>query len=117
MSRARLVIFILVIIALAGAAWLLLARSKSEAKLSGYIEADSLFLAAPVAGTIDSITATEGQRIAAGHRLFIIAPATLSAESEQAQAQVLGATTQIAAAAANAEQAEAEAALKHGGNP
>ena len=109
MNRARSLIVIVVIIAAAAAAWLLLGRSTGERTLSGYIEGESLFLAAPVSGTVGSIAATEGQRVAAGARLFTIEPATLSAESQQAQAQVLEARTQIAAAEANAEQAEAEA--------
>src|SRR5688500_8185038 len=77
--------------------------------LSGYIEGESLFLAAPVSGTVNGITAVEGQRVAAGASLFAIDPATLSAQGEQARAQVAEARTQIAAAAANVEQAEAEA--------
>ena len=109
MNRARPIIVVLLLIAAAALAWYLLRGSERERLLSGYIEGESLFLAAPVAGTVSSITAQEGQRVAAGARLFTIDPATLSAQGEQARAQVLEARTQTAAAAANAQQAEAEA--------
>jgi HlyD family secretion protein len=110
MNRVRPIIVIAILIAAAVAAWLLLGRSDRERTLSGYIEGESLFLAAPVAGTVSSISTAEGARVQAGAHLFTIEPATLSAQSEQAQAQVLEARTQIAAAQANAEQADAEVA-------
>lgn len=110
MNRRRPIIVVAVLIGAAIVAWLLLAGPERERTLSGYIEAESLFLAAPVAGTVGSISATEGQRVSAGAQLFAIEPATLSAEGQQAQAQVLEARTQIAAAQANAEQADANIA-------
>jgi HlyD family secretion protein len=109
MSRARPIIIVAVLIAAAVLAWYFLRGPRQERQLSGYIEGDSLFLAAPVAGTVGSLTAQEGDRVAAGAQLFTIDPATLSAQGEQARAQVLSARTQIATAAANAQQADAEA--------
>jgi HlyD family secretion protein len=109
-NRKRPAIIVFILLAVAAAAWLLLGRSTRESTLSGYVEADSLFLATPVAGTIETIAAAEGQRVAAGAQLFTVEPATLSTESEQAQAQILSARSDIATAEANAEQAEAEAA-------
>ena len=109
-GRIRTVVIIVVVAVLAIVAWRLLAPAPRERMLSGYIEAESLFLAAPVAGTLSSVATQEGSRVAAGTRLFTIAPATLSAQSDQARAQVLQAQTQIAAAAANVDQANAEAA-------
>ena len=110
MNRARPIIIIILLLGVAALGWYLLRGSDRERMLSGYIEGDSLFLAAPVAGTVGTIAAQEGQRVPAGAQLFTIDPATLSAQGEQARAQVTEARTQIAAAEANAEQAEAEAA-------
>ena len=110
MNRARPMIVIILLIGAALLAWYLLGGSRRERQLSGYIEGESLFLAAPVAGTVGTIAAQEGERVPAGARLFTIDPATLSAEGEQARAQVVEARTQITSAAANAQQAEAEAA-------
>ncbi len=110
MNRGVKILIMLVVIAGAAAlAWRLFGPGPRERYLSGYIEGESLFLAAPVAGTVSLIRAEEGQRVAAGAQLFAIDPATLSAQSEQAQAQIAEARTQIASAQANAQQAEAEA--------
>jgi len=109
MNRARPLIIVALLIGVAVLAWYLFSGNKRERLLSGYIEGENLFLAAPVAGTISTIAAQEGQRVPAGAQLFTIDPATLSAQGEQARAQVAEARTQIASAAANAQQAEAEA--------
>jgi HlyD family secretion protein len=110
MTRGVKILILLVAIAGAAAlAWRLFGPGPRERYLSGYIEGESLFLAAPVAGTVSAIRAEEGQRVAAGAQLFAIDPATLSAQGEQAQAQIAEARTQIASAQANAQQAEAEA--------
>lgn len=108
--RARIVIIMLVLAGLAFLAWRLIAGDREAPTLSGYIEGETLFLAAPVAGTVTSIAAAEGQRVAPGIPLFAIDPATLSAEGEQARARIAEAGTQIAAAQASVQQAEAEAA-------
>jgi HlyD family secretion protein len=110
MSRFRPLVVIALLIAAGVAAWLLLGGSKRERLLSGYIEGENLFLSSPVAGTVGSISAVEGRRVAAGAQLFTIDPATLSAQGEQAEANVAAARTQIASAEATARQAEAEVA-------
>ena len=110
MSRFRPLIVVALLIAAGVAAWLLLGGSKRERLLSGYIEGENLFLSSPVAGTIGTISAVEGTRVAAGAQLFTIDPATLSAQGEQAEANVTAARTQIASAEANARQAQAEVA-------
>lgn len=110
MSRRTIIVLAAVLIGAAVAAWLLLGGSERERFLSGYIEGESLFLAAPVAGTVSSVSVAEGTRVAAGQRLFAIDPATLSAQGEQARAGLEAARTQIASAEAIARQAEAEVA-------
>ena len=110
MSRFRPLIVVALLIAAGVAAWLVLGGSKRERFLSGYIEGENLFLSSPVAGTLASITAVEGTRVTAGQQLFTIDPATLSAQGEQAAANVAAAQTQIASAEATARQADAEVA-------
>jgi HlyD family secretion protein len=109
MNRFRPFIIVIAVIAAAGViAFLLLGNSRRERTLNGYIEGEQLYLAAPVSGTIASISAVEGQRVAAGQQLFRIDPATLAAQGEQAAANVAAAQTQIASAEATARQAEAD---------
>jgi HlyD family secretion protein len=107
-SRARPIIIVVLIIAAAVVAWVLLGGSKRERTLSGYIEGENLFLAAPVAGTVQAVSAVEGQRVVAGQRLFQIEPATLTAQGQQAAANAAAARTQISSAEAQAQQAEAD---------
>lgn len=110
MNRGRIIVVLVVLLAAAIATWLIYGRTPRERFLSGYIEGQNLYLAAPVAGTVASISAVEGTRVAAGQTLFTIDPATLSAQGEQARASVTAARTQIASAEASARQADAEAA-------
>jgi HlyD family secretion protein len=108
MNRFRPILIVALIIGAAVLAWLLLVPAKRERTLSGYIEGEDLYLAAPVSGTIASIAAVEGQRVSGGEQLFRIDPATLTAQGQQAQANLAAARTQIASAEAQAQQAEAE---------
>jgi HlyD family secretion protein len=110
MKQLRPILIILVIVAAALLAWRFLGGSKRERTLSGYIEAENLYLAAPQSGTLSSITAVQGGRVGAGQRLFTIDPASLSAQGEQASANINAARTQISSAQANADQSDAEVA-------
>ena len=110
MNRFKPIIIVALIIAAAVVAWLLLGGSRPDRKLSGYIEGEDLYLSAPVSGTVGSVSAVEGQRVAGGQQLFTIDPATLSAQGEQAEAGLAAAKTQIASAEAQAQQAAAEVA-------
>jgi HlyD family secretion protein len=110
MTRFRPLIVVGLIVLICIVAWLVFGGSNRPRTLSGYIEGDDLYLAAPVSGTVASVSAVEGTRVTAGQPLFAIAPATLTAQGEQAQANVTAAQTQIAAAEANVRQADADAA-------
>jgi HlyD family secretion protein len=107
-SRLRPIIVVLLLMAIAIAAWLLFAGPGRPRTLSGYIEGDDLFLSSPIAGTVGSIAIAEGARVDAGQQLFTIDPATLSAQGQQAQANTAAARTQIASAEAIVRQADAE---------
>jgi HlyD family secretion protein len=107
-SRARPFIVLAVLIGAGVLAWLLLSGSSRPRTLSGYIEGEELYLASPMAGTVASVSAVEGTRVAAGQHLFTIDPATLSAQGQQAEASVAAAQTQIASAEATARQADAD---------
>jgi len=108
MSRFRPIIIVILIIAAAVVAWYLLGGSKRERTLSGYIEGENLYLAAPVSGTVEAVSAIEGARVSAGQQLFRIEPATLTAQGQQAAAGVAAARTEIASAEAQAQQADAD---------
>lgn len=110
MKRFRPLLIIVAIITAVVVLWLLLSGSKRERTLSGYIEGEELYLASPVAGTVASVFAVEGARVAPGQQLFAIDPATLAAQQQQREANLVTARTQIASAEANARQAEADVA-------
>ena len=108
MTRWRSALVVVLVAVAALIAWRLLARTHREPTLSGYIEAENLYLAAPQAGTLSSINTVEGSRAQPGQRMFTIDPAALSAQGQQAAASETAARTQIASAAANAQQADAD---------
>lgn len=75
-------------------------RMGRPATLSGYIEGEPLYLAAPVAGTVRVVHVQRGQDVAAGQPLFVVDPAQVRAEYDQAAAE------------ADAAQAQAQDARK-----
>jgi HlyD family secretion protein len=83
-----------IIIVLAGLAalllgWLLIApQFRAAPALSGYIEGEALYLAAPVAGTVAELGVRRGQRVAAGTPLFVIEPDQRAAQSDRAEAEL-----------------------------
>ena len=62
--------------------------------LSGYIEGEPLYLAAPVAGTVRAVNVVKGQDVTVGQPLFVVDPAQVRAQYDQAQAEAAAAAAQ-----------------------
>jgi HlyD family secretion protein len=98
------------VIAVAGLLWLALRpRDEETDRLSGYIEGEALYLAAPTAGTVTRVSVVRGQRVAAGAPLFAMDPRQLGAQAAQQGAGVAQAEAQAKAAQAAVVQARAAA--------
>ena len=97
---------------MAATALLFVACSKAEDNtLTGYIEADLLYLAPQDSGVVKSLNVREGDRVRAGDILFTLDPERLSMAAEQASASAQGAALRTADdGVLNRRIAEAEAA-------
>lgn len=120
MKPQRVVVLILAGLAVFFLAWRLIApQFRPAPALSGYIEGETLFMAAPVAGTVATLGVRRGQRVAPGAPLFVIEPDRRLAESERSVAELNAALAQaedarkgqrpIELGILEAEQAAAEA--------
>ena len=95
MKRQRLVVIVLVLLAAALLAWQLLGpKAQEERAFSGYIEGETLYLASPVAGTVEGLAVRRGQRVAPGARLFTVEPRQQAAQTAEAAAEVAAAEAQ-----------------------
>ncbi|HEX7885980.1 MAG TPA: biotin/lipoyl-binding protein, partial [Phenylobacterium sp.] len=95
MSRQRLLVLSLIVAAAVitgSVVWI--PRMGAPKTLSGYIEGEPLYLAAPVAGTVRQVSVMRGQEVAAGQALFVIDPAQVRAQADQASAEALAAQAQ-----------------------
>jgi HlyD family secretion protein len=112
--RNRIIIPILILLMLAGAgAWLLVSpRPRATNSFTGYVVADNLYLAAPIAGTVQQLWVRRGERVALGAPLFRIDPTSLAARADEARAQIdeaVAGAEASRAALANARAAFAKA--------
>lgn len=110
MKRFRPILILIVIAAAAILVWELFGPKPRTAYLSGYIVGDNLDLAAPVSGTLESVSLVDGQRVSPGQAAFRLAPATLAAQGQQASANIEANQTQISTAEANLRQGLADVA-------
>jgi HlyD family secretion protein len=112
MNGARRIIVVLLLVAAAGylgwRAWA--PRPQDATVLSGYIEGENLYLAAPIAGTIATMSVARGDRVTAGETVFTVDAAQLRAERDQAAASVAAAQAQVATAQARLAQSQASLA-------
>jgi HlyD family secretion protein len=91
--------------------WLAFAPSSVNADvLSGYVEADPLYLASPVSGTVASLSVTDGERVVPNAPLFTVDARSMMANRDQAEAALAQARDQAAAAQASLSQQEANLA-------
>ena len=95
MNRQRVLVAVLALTAAAIVAALLLRpRFTRVETLTGHIEGEPLYLAAPVAGTVKAMHVVRGQAVKAGQPLFVVDPAQPRALAEQAAADVAAAEAQ-----------------------
>lgn len=77
-----------------GAAWYA-TRPAPAANWLGYVEAETLYVAAPVSGRLAERPVERGATVAAGTPLFSLAPETTDAETARLEAQVSAAEAQV----------------------
>lgn len=83
-------LIVTVLVAL-GAWWWLGQHSAHNEGWLGYVEGESIYVAAPVSGTLASLDVTRGSTVAAGARLFALDAATSNADVARLQAAVAAA--------------------------
>ncbi|MES2723204.1 MAG: HlyD family efflux transporter periplasmic adaptor subunit [Pseudomonadota bacterium] len=94
MKQRLLVIVLLLAAAGVIAALVLVPRLNRSDVLTGYVEGEPLYLAAPVSGTVAQVDVQRGDRVKAGDRLFVVDPKQVAAQRQQAQAEVGAAQAQ-----------------------
>ncbi len=105
------------VVIVGGAAWFA-TRPGAEANWLGYVEAETMYVAAPVSGRLATRAVDRGASVVAGAALFSLDPETTDADTARLEAQVsaaqaqagdLGEARQRAAEIAVSRAAEAEA--------
>lgn len=122
MNRQRLLVGVLLVVAVAiVASLILIPRFARPATLTGYVEGEPLYMAAPIAGTVTAMYVARGDEVKAGANLFVVDPQQAvsardqaAAETAAAQAQALDARkgqrpVELAVLEANIAAAEARA--------
>jgi HlyD family secretion protein len=95
MKPQRALIVGLVIVAAAIIVGLLVLPSLGrERVLSGYVEGEPLYLAAPVAGAVTKMPVARGDRVSQGQALFVVDPRQVEAQAAQAEAEAAAAQAQ-----------------------
>ncbi|HKP78341.1 MAG TPA: biotin/lipoyl-binding protein, partial [Phenylobacterium sp.] len=88
MNRQRLLVVALIAVAAVIVGLVIwVPRVGTPKTLSGYIEGEPLYMAAPIAGTVRSVAVVRGQDVAAGQALFVVDPAQARAQADEAAAE------------------------------
>jgi HlyD family secretion protein len=107
MNRQRILVAALAVTALIIVAVLVaLPHVSGRRTLTGYVEGEPLYLAAPVAGTVTAMHVARGDVVAAGAELFTVDPQQSQAAAGQAQAELAAARAQAADARKGQRPAE-----------
>jgi multidrug resistance efflux pump len=115
-GRARIVLPILLVAALAGGFYWWNGRQASAAEIpgtltgSGTIEAEDVLITAEVSGRVQSLPVDEGQEVQAGQLLAKLDPALLEAQLAQARASIAVAEANLALLKAGPREEEVLAA-------
>ncbi|MFN3523448.1 MAG: HlyD family secretion protein [Phenylobacterium sp.] len=95
MSPHRLLVPVLVLAAAAVvAAIVLVPRINRPQVLSGYVEGEPLYMAAPVAGPVRAVFVQRGERVAAGQELFVVDTSQVGGARDEALARLAAAEAQ-----------------------
>ncbi|MBI1199058.1 MAG: HlyD family efflux transporter periplasmic adaptor subunit [Phenylobacterium sp.] len=95
MNRQRVLVAGLVLTAAAiVTALVAIPRLGERHTLTGYVEGEALYMAAPVSGAVRSVSVVRGQDVAAGQPLFVVDPAQVRAQYDQASAETAAAEAQ-----------------------
>ncbi|GAA0638355.1 HlyD family efflux transporter periplasmic adaptor subunit [Brevundimonas lenta] len=84
----RLVLAVVAIAVLGVVVWALFLRDEGPRTLTGYVEGERVYLAAPVSGSVAALYVREGERVTAGGRTFLIDPQVQRAQADSAAAAV-----------------------------
>jgi HlyD family secretion protein len=88
MNRVKIMLLLVVVAVAAGGWWWYSHRSVTTEGWLGYVEGGSIFVAAPVAGTLATLDVVRGADVTAGGRLFGLDPQTSTADTERLRAAV-----------------------------
>jgi len=105
-SLPRPLLVSLIAAALLATAWVVF-RTKSEAPWLGYVEGESLYIAAPVSGRLQLRPVERGAAVKPGALLFSLDPESVDASVSQAEAQLAASSAQAGDLGA-AKQRQAE---------
>jgi HlyD family secretion protein len=94
MTQRRIVLGLLLLAAVLVAALVLAPRFGRTPVLSGYVEGEPLYLAAPTAGRLASLAVDRGDAVKAGAALFVLDPQQPQSQRDQAAAELSAARAQ-----------------------
>lgn len=94
MKRIQMILGGAGVLAVAGAAAWLMTDDRPPDVLTGYVEGERIYMAAPSAGAVTRLHVREGERVAAGAPLFQIDPGPREAQVQAAEAGVEAARAQ-----------------------